>query len=54
MYVPGLKTHMRNAFKYGATPEEIMEVFEIATQVGLHSANVTAPILAERLASTGT
>ncbi|KAF4635235.1 hypothetical protein G7Y89_g2876 [Cudoniella acicularis] len=31
LYQPGLKLHMKNAIKYGATPEEIMEVLEIAT-----------------------
>jgi alkylhydroperoxidase/carboxymuconolactone decarboxylase family protein YurZ len=50
LYVPGLKLHMKNALKYGGTPEEIMEVLEIATQLSLHTSNVAAPILAERLA----
>ncbi|KIX99157.1 uncharacterized protein Z520_04733 [Fonsecaea multimorphosa CBS 102226] len=49
LYVPGLKLHMRNVLNYGGTPEEIMEVLEIATQLSLHTSNVAAPILAERL-----
>ncbi|ETI24044.1 hypothetical protein G647_03413 [Cladophialophora carrionii CBS 160.54] len=52
LYVPGLKLHMKNVLKYGGTPEEIMEVLEIATQLSLHTSNVAAPILAERLANT--
>jgi alkylhydroperoxidase/carboxymuconolactone decarboxylase family protein YurZ len=51
LYVPGLKLHMRNAVRYGATQEEIMEVLEIASVIGIHSATVAAPILAEELAA---
>jgi len=49
MYASGIRTHMRNAFKLGATPEELMEVLEIASQPGLLAANFTLPILEERL-----
>lgn len=41
---------MKNVLKYGGTPEEIMEVLEIATQLSLHTSNVAAPILAQQLA----
>ena len=47
LYVPGLKLHIRNAIGYGATPQEILEVFEIATLLSLHTAHVAAPIIAE-------
>ncbi|KAK4216953.1 AhpD-like protein [Rhypophila decipiens] len=47
LYVPGLKLHMKNALGYGATPEEILEVLEIATLLSLHTAHVAAPIIAE-------
>lgn len=50
LYVPGLKLHMRNAVRLGATAEEIMEVLEIASVIGIHSCTVAAPILAEELA----
>lgn len=50
LYKPGLKLHMKNAIKYGATPEEIMEVLEIATQLSLHTMEVATPILAQHLA----
>lgn len=46
LYVPGLKLHMKNALGYGATPEEITEVLEIASLLSLHTAHVAAPILA--------
>ncbi len=47
LYVPGLKQHLRNAVRYGATVAEIMEVFEIASVIGIHTATTVAPILAE-------
>lgn len=51
LYVPGLKLHMKNALGYGATPYEILEVFEIASLLSLHTAHVAAPIIAELSAS---
>ncbi|KAI8625580.1 Metallo-hydrolase/oxidoreductase [Xylariaceae sp. FL1651] len=55
LYVPGLKLHMRNALGYGATPQEIVEVLEIATLLSLHTAHVAAPIIEELVpASTST
>ncbi|KAI1313336.1 AhpD-like protein [Xylaria venustula] len=47
LYVPGLKLHMRNALGYGATPQEIIEVLEIATLLSLHTGHVAAPIIEE-------
>ncbi|KAJ3578791.1 hypothetical protein NPX13_g1778 [Xylaria arbuscula] len=47
LYVPGLKLHMRNALGYGATPQEIVEVLEIATLLSLHTGHVAAPIIEE-------
>ena len=32
MYVPGLRQHVENALAYGATPAEVMEVFELASR----------------------
>lgn len=47
LYVPGLKLHMKNALGYGATPQEIIEVLEIATLLSIHTAHVSAPIIEE-------
>jgi alkylhydroperoxidase/carboxymuconolactone decarboxylase family protein YurZ len=49
LYVPGLKLHMRNAVRYGATAEELMELLEIASVMGIHTANVSVPILVDEL-----
>ncbi|KAL2109699.1 hypothetical protein VUR80DRAFT_2101 [Thermomyces stellatus] len=47
LYTPGLKLHMKNALGYGATPQEILEVMEIATLLSLHTVHVSAPIISE-------
>jgi alkylhydroperoxidase/carboxymuconolactone decarboxylase family protein YurZ len=50
LYVPGLKLHMRNAVRLGASSGEIIEVLEIVSVIGIHAATVGVPILAEELA----
>ncbi|WP_144150212.1 carboxymuconolactone decarboxylase family protein [Paraburkholderia sp. BCC1885] len=45
LYVPGLKLHMRNALRYGATVGEIMELLEIVSTTGIHGAELGAPLL---------
>lgn len=53
LYVPGLKLHLRNALQHGATVAEIMEVFEIASVIGIHTATTAAPILTELAQAKG-
>jgi alkylhydroperoxidase/carboxymuconolactone decarboxylase family protein YurZ len=50
LYVPGLRQHIRNALAYGATREEVLEVIELASVIGIHSCTVGVPILVEELA----
>lgn len=50
LFVPGMRRHMRNALRYGATPEELMEVLELVSALGIHGAEMAAPILIEELA----
>jgi alkylhydroperoxidase/carboxymuconolactone decarboxylase family protein YurZ len=47
MFEPGLRQHIRNALAYGATKEEIMEVFELASGIGAKSFALAAPALRE-------
>jgi alkylhydroperoxidase/carboxymuconolactone decarboxylase family protein YurZ len=47
MFEPGLRQHIRNAIGYGATKEEIMEVFELASSAGLGAFALGAPALRE-------
>ena len=50
LYVKGLKLHIENAIGYGATPQEILEIMEIASVLGIHAVTTAAPILAEEAA----
>jgi alkylhydroperoxidase/carboxymuconolactone decarboxylase family protein YurZ len=45
LYRPGIKTHMRNALHCGATQDEIMEVLEIVSVIGIHGALIATPML---------
>ena len=47
LYAPGVRRHMANAFKAGATREEVLETIQLTTIMGIHSANLAVPILAE-------
>lgn len=53
LYVPGLKLHLKNAIGYGATVGEILEVFEIASVLGIHAATSSVPILVEEAEAAG-
>lgn len=47
LYAPGVKRHMQNALKLGATRDQILEAIELTTLVGIHSCNLAVPILKE-------
>jgi alkylhydroperoxidase/carboxymuconolactone decarboxylase family protein YurZ len=47
LYRVGLKLHIENALGYGATPQEILEIMEIASTIGIHTVTTAAPILRE-------
>ena len=53
LYVTGLKLHIENALGYGATPQEILEVMEIASVLGIHGVLAAVPILLEEMADGG-
>jgi alkylhydroperoxidase/carboxymuconolactone decarboxylase family protein YurZ len=53
LYVKGLKLHIENAVGYGATAQEILEVMEIASVLGIHAVTSAVPILLEELAADG-
>jgi alkylhydroperoxidase/carboxymuconolactone decarboxylase family protein YurZ len=54
LYEPGLRQHIRNALGYGATKEEVMEVLELVSVLGIHTCTVGVPILLEELAAKET
>ena len=49
MYMPGVRAHIRQALKFGATKDEIMEVFQLVAVLGVHSLTVGLPIFVEEL-----
>lgn len=51
LYAPGVRRHMRNALKQGATLEEVLEVIQLTTVMGIHSCNLAIPILMEEAAA---
>jgi alkylhydroperoxidase/carboxymuconolactone decarboxylase family protein YurZ len=53
LFVPGIRQHVRNALACGATKEEIMEVLELTSTLGIHACNIGVPILVEELAASG-
>ncbi|WP_206918603.1 carboxymuconolactone decarboxylase family protein [Alicyclobacillus suci] len=53
LFVPGLREHIRNAIDLGATKEELMEVLELTSSLGIHACNIGVPILVEELAASG-
>ncbi len=53
LYAPGARRHMQNALRLGATGEEILEVIQLTTVMGIHSVNMAVPMLVEELAKAG-
>ena len=51
LFESGLRLHIKNALGYGATREEILEVMELVSVIGIHSCAVGVPILVEELAN---
>jgi alkylhydroperoxidase/carboxymuconolactone decarboxylase family protein YurZ len=45
LYKPGIKRHIRHAIRYGATAQEVMEVLEIVSVIGIHGALIAFPML---------
>lgn len=50
LYAPGVRRHMQNALKAGATKEEILETIQLTTVMGIHACNLAVPILMEEVA----
>jgi alkylhydroperoxidase/carboxymuconolactone decarboxylase family protein YurZ len=49
LYEPGLRQHIQNALRHGATAEEIMEVYELTSVLGIHTCTLGVPVLLEEL-----
>ena len=53
LHGPGVRRHIQNALRAGATKEEILEVIELTTIMGIHSMTLAAPILDEEAKKAG-
>jgi alkylhydroperoxidase/carboxymuconolactone decarboxylase family protein YurZ len=53
MYEPGLRIHIRNALGYGATRDEIMEVYELTATLGVHTITMGVPALMDAMRAAG-
>lgn len=53
LYVDGIDVHVDNALKYGATRDELTEVFEHASMIGFDAMIESAPILVEEARRRG-
>ncbi|MGE0094198.1 MAG: carboxymuconolactone decarboxylase family protein [Alphaproteobacteria bacterium] len=53
LYEPGLRIHIQNALKYGATKEEIMEVYQLTSVLGMHTCTLGVPVLLDELKAAG-
>jgi alkylhydroperoxidase/carboxymuconolactone decarboxylase family protein YurZ len=51
--VKGLQLHIENAIGYGGTPQEILEIMEIASVLGIRAATSAEPILLKEIEAAG-
>lgn len=49
LFERGIKVHLKNALKYGATKEEILEVYQLTSSLGFHSLLMGIPTLLEEM-----
>ena len=49
LYAPGVRRHIQNALKAGASMAEILETIQLTTVMGIHSCNLAIPILMEEV-----
>jgi alkylhydroperoxidase/carboxymuconolactone decarboxylase family protein YurZ len=47
MFQEGVRAHMRRALELGATKEELLEVFELVSLIGIHGSTLGISVLAE-------
>lgn len=49
LWSSGVRRHIKNALEEGATKEEILEVIQLTSIMGIHSVTMGVPILLEEL-----
>lgn len=53
LYAPGIREHVLAAKNAGATKDEILEVIELSSTLGIHACNIGVPLLVEVLKEEG-
>jgi alkylhydroperoxidase/carboxymuconolactone decarboxylase family protein YurZ len=53
LYAPGIRTHVSAAMKEGASVNEVLEVIELSSTLGIHACNIGVPLLVEVLKEEG-
>lgn len=49
LHAPGVRRHIQNALKAGATQAEILEVIQLTTIMEIHAITLAAPILQQEM-----
>ena len=50
LHLPEVRRHLRNALALGASQDEVMEVLQLTSVLGIHTCTLAMPILLEELA----
>ncbi|KAI0803743.1 AhpD-like protein [Xylaria sp. FL0064] len=53
LYAPGIREHVASAMKEGASRDEVLEVIELSSTLGIHACNIGVPLLVEVLKEEG-
>ncbi len=53
LYAPGIRSHVSAALKEGASVDEVLEVIELSSTLGIHACNIGVPLLVEVLKEEG-
>ncbi|MBU3067758.1 carboxymuconolactone decarboxylase family protein [Nocardia sp. NEAU-G5] len=53
LYTPGIRRHIRRALELGATRDELLEVIELSSVIGINACATSTPILADELDRKG-
>jgi len=53
LFLPGLRQHFENAIDHGANADEILQVLEITSLIGMQSAALAAPLIQSRTSEEG-
>lgn len=53
IHEPGLRIHIRNALNHGASEEELIEVLQLTSILGVHALSMGVPILVDELDKAG-